>query len=202
MRKYSSTGMAVVLAAVIGVVGLSGFSVADPGHGPGYGQGYGYGQRMGPGTMGPHGGGGMGHGGYGGHMMGPGGYGGQMMGPGGRGYGGHMMGPHGGGRGYGGHMRSPHGGMGYGHMGPGMGHGGHGMMGPGRRGFAALDLKVEDVKTWFTRRLAIRGNKRLKLGKVTKKDDNTILAEIVTVDGSLVERFAVDRRTGFMRSVE
>lgn len=186
MRTLSNTGLAAVVAAVIGVVGLSAYSVADQGHGPGYG----YGQGMGPGMMGPYGGGGMG---YGGHMMGPGmgrgGYGGHMMGPGRMGYGGHMMGPHGGG-------------MGYGMRGPGMGYGGPGMMGPGGRGFAALDLKVDDVKTWFTRRLAIRGNKRLKLGKVTKKDDNTFEAEIVTVDGSLVEKYAVDRRTGFMRSVE
>ncbi|MDP7216101.1 MAG: hypothetical protein QF583_09370 [Rhodospirillales bacterium] len=34
------------------------------------------------------------------------------------------------------------------------------------------------------------------MGKVVEKDENTIIAEIVTVDDSLVERPAVDRKTG------
>ena len=32
-----------------------------------------------------------------------------------------------------------------------------------------------------------------------KKDEDTIIAEIVTNDGSLVDRFEVDRHTGRMR---
>jgi hypothetical protein len=44
--------------------------------------------------------------------------------------------------------------------------------------------------------LAIQGNDRLKLGKVEQVDDDTITVEIVTVDGSLVNKLAVDRHTG------
>jgi hypothetical protein len=32
------------------------------------------------------------------------------------------------------------------------------------------------------------------------KDDDTIVAEIVTQDGSLVQTFEVDRHTGWMKS--
>jgi hypothetical protein len=42
-------------------------------------------------------------------------------------------------------------------------------------------------------------NPNLKLGKVEEKDEDTIVAEIVTNDGSLVDRFEVDRHTGRMR---
>ncbi|MEQ8694914.1 MAG: hypothetical protein RIC85_06370 [Gammaproteobacteria bacterium] len=39
------------------------------------------------------------------------------------------------------------------------------------------------------------GNPNLKLGKVEEKDDDTILAEMVTQDGSLVQRIEIDRHT-------
>jgi len=120
-------------------------------------------------------------------MMGPG-----MMGPG-MGYG--MMGP---GMGYG---------MGYDMMGPGMG---YGMMGPGMRGRGmgygmmaplAKDLSADDVKHMLGHRLAWQHNPNLKLGKIEEKDADTIVAEIVTKDGSLVRRYEVDRHTGWMRPV-
>ena len=47
--------------------------------------------------------------------------------------------------------------------------------------------------------LAWQGNQRLKLGEVKEKDADTITADIVTKDNSLVERFIVDRHTGFIR---
>ncbi|MDT8345429.1 MAG: hypothetical protein RQ752_13480, partial [Thermohalobaculum sp.] len=139
---------------------------------------------MGPGMMG----GGMGYG------MGPG-----MMGPG-MGYG---MGPGmmGGGMGYG---------MGPGMMGPGMGYGmGPGMMGPGMgygmgQGAAEpldRDLSAEAAQHVLEHRLAWGGNPNLKLGKVEVRDDDTIDAEIVTKDGSLVERLEIDRHTGRMQPV-
>jgi hypothetical protein len=37
---------------------------------------------------------------------------------------------------------------------------------------------------------------------VRESDPNTIVADIVTNDGALVDRFAVDRRTGWMRRVQ
>ena len=45
-------------------------------------------------------------------------------------------------------------------------------------------------------RLAHWGNDRLKLGKVEATDDKTITGEIVTKDGSLVQKFAFDKTTG------
>lgn len=127
-----------------------------------------------------------GNGGYGygngcgpGYMMGPGMMGGMMGG---------WMGP---------------GMMGYGRYGPGW------MMGPGmmgngywRHGYgygappADLDLSVGQVKGYLERWIAASGNPHLKLGSVVAKDKGTIIAEIVTDKGALVERFRVDRRTG------
>ncbi len=154
-----------------------------------------------------------------------GGHGHGMMGPGmGHGYG--MMGhDQGMGQGHGmmGHdqgIEQRHGMMGHGMMGHGMmGHGmlGHGkgyapgMMGrggtkgcgPGAMGGSSVDkaLSVEDVTRILEGRLAWRGNDRLKVGKVGEKDEKTIIAEIVTVDDSLVKRLEFDRRTGAHRMV-
>jgi hypothetical protein len=119
--------------------------------------------------------------------MGPG-----MMGPGmmGQGMGPGIMGP--------GMMGQ---GMGPGMMGQGMG---PGMMGPGMmgRGMGVLpqDLSVENVQHMLEHQLAWQGNPNLKLGKVEEKDEDTIVAEIVTQDGSLVQRLQVDRHTGMMQS--
>jgi hypothetical protein len=120
-------------------------------------------------------------------MMGPG-----MMGPG---YGPGMMGP-----GYGPGMMGP------GMMGPGYGPGmmgqgyGPGMMGPGYGPSGGnLNLSTDDVKSHLERWLTWRGNQRLKLGEVKEKDATTIVADIVTKDNSLVQRFEVNRQTGFYR---
>lgn len=96
--------------------------------------------------------------------------------------------------------------------GPGMGPGmmGQGMMGQGMMGMgpsadcpfageqAAVDraLTVEKVKTILETRLARHGNERLKVGKVAEKDAKTIVAEIDTVDGSLVQTLTIDKTTG------
>lgn len=93
--------------------------------------------------------------------------------------------------------------MGRGHMpimGPGMG---FGMMGPGMaHGFMqplSRDLSAEDVQHMLGHRLAMTGNPNIKLGTVSEKDDDTIVAEIVTQEGSLVQRLEVDRHTGWTR---
>lgn len=119
-------------------------------------------------------------GGYG--MMGP-----WMMGPGGWAGPGGWMGP----------------GMMYGY-GPGSaGPGSPGGYGPGW-GYAPqrpnLDLSATQVRDYLQRTIA--DNPHLKVGPVTVKDSNTIVAEIVTADnGSLVERFSVDRHTGFYHPI-
>ena len=135
-------------------------------------------QPYGPGMMG---------GGYGpGWGMGPGmmggGYGpcGGMMGPG-------MMGP--GMMGYGG---------GYG---PGWMMQGHG---PGMMGYggyygtrADLNLTADQVKDYLTQMIR---NPNLKVGSVTEKDADTIVAEVVTKDkDALVQRLDFNRHNGFVQ---
>jgi len=140
----------------------------------------------------------MGHGmmGMGPGMMGQGMMGHEMMGPGMMGMGPGMMG-----QGMMGH------GMGPGMMGMGPGMMGQGMMGPyggmmmgPMMGMAQLPaaLTADDVRANLERWLAWRGNPRLKLGNVSEKDAVTVAAEIVTIDGSLVETFEVDRRNGMI----
>lgn len=107
-------------------------------------------------------------------------------------------------------------GMGPGVMGQGMGHGmgpgmmgqgmGHGMMGRGMgppsgstAPYLDRDLGVDEVKSILKHRLEHHGNDRLRVGKVEEKDADVIIAEVETVDGSLVERYEVDRHTGRMQ---
>ena len=105
------------------------------------------------------------------------------------------------------------------HMGRGPA-GGPGMMAPGQgygpgpyQGYGAgygmgpaidqgEDLSADDVRDRIERNLAWHGNERLMVGEVKEAGDDSILADIVTKDGSLVRRFEVDRHTGQMRAVE
>ena len=153
---------------------------------------------MGPGMMGP---GMMGPGMMGPGMMGPGmmdprtmcpALTGSGMGPGmGSGYMGYhgMMGP----------GRTAHPGM----MGPGMtGHRG-GMMGPAW-GYIqpTVTLSVADVKSYMERWVEATKNPRLQVGKIVEKDADTITADIVTKDDSLVQQFEVDRHSGFYHQAQ
>jgi hypothetical protein len=118
-------------------------------------------------------------------------------------------GPSGQGYGPGYHMRGPGGSYGPGYHMQGWGGGyGPGMMqghGPGygpranAQGDQTLNLSTDDVKARMERWLASRDNPRLKLGEVKEKDADSITADIVTKDNSVVERFIIDRRTGFAR---
>lgn len=169
------------------------------------GMGHGMGPMMGPGMMGQ----GMGPGMMGQGMPGQGyGAGPGMMAPG-QGYGpdAGMMG-----RGMGPGMMSP-GTPGQGMMPPGQGYGmGPGMMTPGygpQQGYGMgpgadpdQDLSVDDVRARLERSLGWHGNPRLAIGDVTETDEDTISADIVTRDGSLVQRFLVDRHSGAMRMAE
>ncbi len=120
----------------------------------------------------------------------------RMMAPGMSGQG--MMGPGTGGQGM----------MGPGMMGPGTG--GQGMMGPGfgkgpgldNQVVPSKDLTADDVRHFLEHRLKMHGNKRLNVGEVKEADDDKIVADITTVDGSLVQRLEVDRHTGNMQHVE
>ncbi len=108
--------------------------------------------------------------------------------------------------------------MGQGQM-PMMGHGmmpmmGHGMMGQGMGGQGKMapgmgpwvvpikHLSTDEVRHFLEHRLDGQGYKRLKVGSVEEKDNGTISAEIVSVEGSLVQRLEVDRHTGLIMQVE
>ena len=183
MRKTFLIGTGLAIALATAAIGAASRVEAQ---GPG---GYGYG----PGMMGPGYGPGYGRG----YMMAPGDGSGYMMG---QGYGpGMMYGP----------------GYGPGTMGPGMMYGygyGPGMMnGPGYgRGTGSgwygrqsdLNLSTDDVKKNFERWIAAEGNPHLKVGDVKEKDKDTIVADIVTKDNSLVQRFEVNRHTGFYQPSE
>jgi hypothetical protein len=216
----AATGLAIIASMALSPASQA-HQAQAPGHmGPGYGMGSGYG--MGPGMMGPGYGTGygygcgmaadprfhMGQGMMGPGMMDPGMMGPGMMGPGMMGPG--MMGPGMMGQGMMGQ------GMGPGMMGPGMGQGMGQGMGPGMGqggmapGYGAgpgywqnpampRELTTADVERMLTNHLEWQGNPNIKLGKVEDKDENTIVAEIVTNDGALVDRLEVDRRTGQVR---
>lgn len=106
--------------------------------------------------------------------------------------------------------------------GPMMGHGmmGPGVMGPGMMGSGAgangcprcgvmwgqnranLDLSAADVRANLDQWLQWNGNARLKVGPIAETDANTVTADIVTVDRDvLVERYSIDRHSGFYRPV-
>lgn len=166
----------LILSAAVAAIALGAAAFLPAyAHGPGYGRG----------------GGAPGYG-----MMAPG-YG---MGPGtmGQGYGPGMMG-----HGYGPGMMGHGHGMGPGMMGPGYGPGQH-AYGPGNCPFAATqgqEVTVDSVTEFLEARLDHMGNDRLKVGTVEETDDKTITAEIVTKDGSLVQKFAFDKATGWPRRV-
>ncbi len=77
-------------------------------------------------------------------------------------------------------------------------------MSPGRGGSGVLDrdLSVEDVKGILAHRLDHQGNARLRVGKVEAKGDDSVVAEIETVDGSLVERLEVNVHTGRTQRIQ
>lgn len=74
--------------------------------------------------------------------------------------------------------------------------------GPGDRVMPSRHLTADDVRHFLEHRLDMHGNKRLKVGEVKEADGDTIVAEITTVDGSLVERLEVDRHSGRMREID
>jgi len=125
-----------------------------------------------------------------------------QMGPG-------RMGPQGG---YGAWNYCPYCGapMGPGMMGPGYGRG-PGMMGPGygpqygppygpQYQQPREPMKEKDAEQIVENYLRATRNPNLKLGKITEKD-TYFEAEILTKEGSLADKLAVDKNTGWMRSI-
>ncbi len=81
---------------------------------------------------------------------------------------------------------------------------GPGIGGPhlGKRVVPIRHISTDDVRHYLEHRLERQGYTRLKVGPVEEKDDDTITAEIQTVDDSLVQRLEVDRHSGRMNPVE
>ncbi len=99
--------------------------------------------------------------------------------------------------------------MGLGMMGPGYGmvpgSAGRSMASPCPHGAAQdvdKDLSADDVRSMLEQSMKLHVNTLLKVGEVTETDDGTIIAEIVTVDDSLVQRMEIDRHSGSIRSIQ
>jgi hypothetical protein len=77
-------------------------------------------------------------------------------------------------------------------------HSGYGTTGPAHGAWGPVEVKltVGDVRSDFEHWLEWQGNPRLKLGNVKDDGKNTIVAEVVTKDGSLVDRYRINRNTG------
>ena len=86
----------------------------------------------------------------------------------------------------------------------GSGTSGQGKMGPGMgtRVVPISHLSTDDVRHFLKHRLDRQGYKRLKVGTVEEKGDDTIVAKIVAADGSLVQRLEVDRHCGLIQQVD
>ncbi|WP_026987797.1 hypothetical protein [Fodinicurvata fenggangensis] len=88
--------------------------------------------------------------------------------------------------------------------------GGHGKGHPGMAGPGILygipenaqnEMTPDQVRGLLERRLAHHGNPRLEVGDIVAEGEATITAEIVTVDGSLVQKLAFNRFPGLVRQI-
>ena len=66
---------------------------------------------------------------------------------------------------------------------------------------AQTEMTPERVRTLLDQRLTQHGNPRLKIGAIATAVDGSITAEIVTVDGSLVQKLAFNRYPGLVRQI-
>ncbi len=75
------------------------------------------------------------------------------------------------------------------------------MMGPGggMRVTPIRDLSAGDLRHFLAHRLAWHGHKPLVVGRVEEKDEDTIIAQIVTGEGVVVQEPEVDRHSGFVK---
>ncbi len=83
--------------------------------------------------------------------------------------------------------------------GPGMM--GPGIMGPGvgMRVMPIRHLSADDPRRFLEHRLGGLGCKRLVVGSVEEKDEDTMVAQIVTAKGAVVQELEVDRHSGFVK---
>ncbi len=63
---------------------------------------------------------------------------------------------------------------------------------------SVLSDHIDRSDTLIEHRVARTSNPNLKVGDIVEKDDDTVTADVVTKDGSLVVRYMVDRHAGMM----
>lgn len=63
------------------------------------------------------------------------------------------------------------------------------------------EMTPERVRELLEQRLDYHGNPRLALGEIEEAEDGSITAEILTIDGSLVQKLAFNRYPGLVRQV-
>jgi hypothetical protein len=84
--------------------------------------------------------------------------------------------------------------------------GGMGGLGPdslyGMPGGAPMEMTPARVRDVLAQLLERHGNPRLAIGEIAEAADGSILAEIVTRDGSLVQRLAFNRYPGLFRQID
>ena len=90
-------------------------------------------------------------------------------------------------------------------------HGQHGTMGEHGLGPDALygmpqgsvtEMTPARVEAFLSHLLERHANPRLELGEVAEVEDGSITAEIVTTDGSLVQRLSFNRYPGLFRQID
>jgi len=67
---------------------------------------------------------------------------------------------------------------------------------------APKEMTPARVETFLSHVLERHGNPRLDIGAISEGEDGSVIAEIVTVDGSLVQRLAFNRFPGFFRQID
>jgi len=65
-----------------------------------------------------------------------------------------------------------------------------------------LEMTPQSVRALLESWLALLGNPRLEIGEVAESGNDSIVAEIVTVDGSLVDRLAFNRYPGLFHRID
>ena len=63
-------------------------------------------------------------------------------------------------------------------------------------------MTPERVRVLLEQELVLLDNPRLKIGEISTAVDGSIIAEIVTIEGSLVQKLAFNRYPGLVRQVE
>lgn len=67
---------------------------------------------------------------------------------------------------------------------------------------AVPEMTPARVETFLSHLLERHGNPRLELGDISEAEDGSITAEIVTIDGSVVQRLSFNRYPDLFRQID